>query len=187
MSDPTAALKAAIRRERVILEQLANADGVVWADIEKVNAALDRLWIMAEDVLPAARRPDQPEIKSLRDARNALKALEAALGEPETPLPPDSPTAERPAPTRTLTVGRPRKPRRARRPAIRPLTSKQAEAVQLVGEHKGNVSEAAKVAGISRQAMKKRYEEAMKKLGKAALPKPKTQRLPRDRRGQEIV
>jgi hypothetical protein len=53
-------------------------------------------------------------------------------------------------------AGRPRKTRRARQPAIRPLTSKETQAVHLVGEHKGNISADAKVVGITRQAMEKR-------------------------------
>jgi hypothetical protein len=58
--------------------------------------------------------------------------------------------------------------------------------VHLVGEHKGNISAAAHVAGKSRQAMKKSYDKAMAKLGKKTV-KHATQRLPTDRRGQETV
>jgi hypothetical protein len=66
-----------------------------------------------------------------------------------------------------------------------PLTAEQAEAVQLVGEHKGNVSAAAKAAGKSGQAMMKLYGKAMKKLGQAArVFKAKTGDLPLDRHGQ---
>lgn len=79
--------------------------------------------------------------------------------------------------------------RRKRRRAARkptPLTPGQTEAVYLVGEHKGNVTAAAAAAGKTRQAMKKLYDKAMKKLGKRAIDHA-TQRLPTDRRGQETV
>jgi hypothetical protein len=44
-----------------------------------------------------------------------------------------------------------------------------------------------KQMGISRQMAQKHYVRAVKKLGKSAIPKPKTQSLPKDRRGQESV
>jgi hypothetical protein len=59
--------------------------------------------------------------------------------------------------------------------------------MHLVGENKGNITAAAAAAGKSRQAMKKHCDRALAKLGKTALPKPKTTRLPRDRRGQETI
>jgi predicted DNA-binding protein (UPF0251 family) len=83
---------------------------------------------------------------------------------------------------------KPRAPSRRRRVSPRkavPLTGKQSEAMHLVGEHKGNITRAAKAAGKSRQAMKKLYEAACKKLGRAAHPSPKTRRLETDARGQE--
>jgi hypothetical protein len=64
------------------------------------------------------------------------------------------------------------------------LTAEQTEAVQLVGEHKGNITAAARAAGKSRQAMKKLYDKAMKKLGAAGVKNPRTKALPTDRRGQ---
>jgi transposase-like protein len=70
----------------------------------------------------------------------------------------------------------------------RPLTPKQAEAVQLVSEHKGNVAAAARAAGVSRSVMYRQYEAGMKKLAKAGSnPKVKTVPLPQDRRGQASV
>ena len=72
---------------------------------------------------------------------------------------------------------RSRKKRRAGTPRLTPLTPQQTEAMQLYGEYKGKLSEAARVAGKTRQAMKK--------LGRNATPKPKTQRLPRDRRERD--
>jgi predicted DNA-binding protein (UPF0251 family) len=79
--------------------------------------------------------------------------------------------------------------RRRRLPprAITPLTPEQTEAMQLVGEHKGDLSAAARAAGKSRQAMAKLYQKALRKLGVKASAKPKTQRLPHDRRGQAMV
>jgi hypothetical protein len=76
--------------------------------------------------------------------------------------------------------------RKANQP-VRPLTAKQTEAVHLVSEHKGNFTAAAAAAGISRAAIKKRYDLAMKKLGKRAMPTAKTTRLPTDRRGQPTL
>jgi hypothetical protein len=74
--------------------------------------------------------------------------------------------------------------RRAGDKRIRPLTARETEAVHLVGEHKGNVSAAARAAGISHQAMKKRFGNAMKKLSRTGVRKPQKQVLPHDRRGQ---
>jgi hypothetical protein len=84
--------------------------------------------------------------------------------------------------------GETRKPKRRRKTARAPapLTPKQVEAVQLIGEHKGNISAAARAAGKSPQAMTKLYEKASKKLGKKAVEHV-TQRLPIDNRGQEAV
>ena len=80
-----------------------------------------------------------------------------------------------------------RKRRRQANRKIVPLTAEQTEAMSLVGEHKGDVTAAAKAAGKSRQAMKKLYDKANRKLGKKAMPKPKTQPLPMDQRGQANV
>jgi hypothetical protein len=67
-----------------------------------------------------------------------------------------------------------------------PLTPEQTEAMQLVGEHKGNIAAAARAAGKSRAAMDKLYRKAMAKLGKKTV-KHFTQRLPTDARGQETI
>jgi hypothetical protein len=85
-----------------------------------------------------------------------------------------------------------RQQRRRRRQAPRqahPITPKQTEALQLVGEHKGNITAAAKQAGKSPAAMSKLYHKACRKLGEKAskAQKVKTQRLPHDRRGQVAV
>lgn len=82
--------------------------------------------------------------------------------------------------------GSKRKRRRTSPRAEAPLTNKQVEAMQLVGECKGNFAAAAKAAGKSRQAMKKLYDKGASKVGLAA-PKHRTQRLPTDRRGQEMI
>lgn len=65
-----------------------------------------------------------------------------------------------------------------------PLTSRQLEALQLVGEHKGNKAAAARAAGVSPTAMKKLYRKALAKAPQAAMPKPKFRNLPHDKRGQ---
>jgi hypothetical protein len=68
----------------------------------------------------------------------------------------------------------------------RPMTAKQAEAVQIVGECKGNLAQAAKRIGIGRKTLKERYDAGMKKLGRADLGTQRRflQRLKHDRRGQ---
>ncbi len=86
--------------------------------------------------------------------------------------------------TSTLKSQRKRKRRRQSVKKIVPITARQLEAAQLVGEHKGNVAAAAAAVGISRTAMKKRYDKAMGKLGKKAMDMVKTQSLPTDSRGQ---
>lgn len=87
-----------------------------------------------------------------------------------------------------------KKRRRKRRPPldkdIRPLTDRQTEVVQIVGECKGNFAEAARRMCLNRKTVKEHYDTAMAKLGLAGVRnpakqlKPKTQRLPEDRRGQ---
>jgi predicted DNA-binding protein (UPF0251 family) len=76
--------------------------------------------------------------------------------------------------------------RRRRTPPteIKPLTPKQFEAWELVGQHGGNINKAAKLAGISRTAMVKRLNQAVSKLAKHGVPKPKLKKLPKDSRGQ---
>jgi predicted DNA-binding protein (UPF0251 family) len=80
--------------------------------------------------------------------------------------------------------------RRKRRPSDKKptsLTAKQVEAMQLVGEYKGNVAAAARAAGKSRQAMQKLYNKALAKLGKDAPKLIKIQALPSNSRGQRDV
>jgi hypothetical protein len=84
---------------------------------------------------------------------------------------------------------KPSQRKRRRRPSARkptPLTPAQAEAMHLVGEHKGNFAAAARAAGKSPTMMRKLYQKATAKLGKKAI-KHATQRLPTDSRGQETI
>lgn len=80
--------------------------------------------------------------------------------------------------------------RRRRRPAAEPmaekLTPKQAEAVQIVGECKGNIAEAARRLARDPATVRQHYKAGMKKLGKLA-PKVKTTRMRTDKRGQDDV
>lgn len=81
--------------------------------------------------------------------------------------------------------GTPRKRRRRKTDAApRPLTPKQTEVVQIVGECKGNLAEAARRLGIDRATVEEYYEAANKKLGKQAV-KHATRNLPTDKRGQD--
>ena len=88
---------------------------------------------------------------------------------------------------RPIISAKPKRQRKRRRQSTTPttpLTAAQTEALQLVGEHKGNITAAA-AAGKSRQAMKKLYEKALKKLGKRNTDKIKTHALPVNARGQQ--
>jgi predicted DNA-binding protein (UPF0251 family) len=105
--------------------------------------------------------------------RLAMEYFEQAVAKEELPAASPSP------------VNKPRRKRRqsgSKTPP--PLTPREAEAVHLVGEHKGNFTEAANKMGVSRQRAKVLYGNAMKKLSKAGVRNPKTQALPHDRRGQ---
>jgi hypothetical protein len=79
--------------------------------------------------------------------------------------------------------------RRPARTSISRLTEKQLEAHRLFGETNGNMSEVARRMGVKAATAKQHYDAANKKLGRMAgqLAKPKTQAIPRDRRGQEII
>lgn len=66
----------------------------------------------------------------------------------------------------------------------KPLTAKQLEAAQLVGEYKGNIAAAAKAVGRDRKTIEQHYKVGLEKLGRKAV-KHTTQRVSRDRRGQE--
>ncbi len=88
----------------------------------------------------------------------------------------------------TPAAGKRATPKRRRRQGVkrvRPLTARQAEIMQIVGECKGNLSEAARQLGIHRNTLKEQYEAANKKLGVRALTKPKTHKMPEDNRGQD--
>ena len=96
---------------------------------------------------------------------------------------------------------RPRRKRRrssSRKP--RPLTDRQRDALVLLARHDGDVRAAAEERGISRQAMSKLKDKALEKalaVGQKNLavlaskaaghPSKRPQRLPRDRRGQELL
>jgi predicted DNA-binding protein (UPF0251 family) len=82
-------------------------------------------------------------------------------------------------------------PKRRRRPPlarkVRPLTPKQTEAVQIVGECKGSFADAARRMGLDRKTVRQHYYAGMKKMGRAIGKKPKTERLSQDSRGQATV
>lgn len=89
--------------------------------------------------------------------------------------------------------GKIKTPKRNRRQATkarkpRRLTPRQAEVVQIVGECKGNIAEAARRLGLDRKTVDESFKAGLAKLGKEAVRScDKTRLFVRDRRGQEIV
>lgn len=84
--------------------------------------------------------------------------------------------------------------RRQRQRSPRPLTAKQTEVVQIVGECKGNIADAARRLDLNRKTVAEQYEAAIGKLGEAGNPIKLAMRrinhpsrLPFDRRGQSDV
>lgn len=80
-----------------------------------------------------------------------------------------------------------KKPPRKRRPSKeckpQPLTSRQTEVMQIVGECKGNIAAAAKRLGRDYSTIAEIYHVGLTKLGKIPV-KHGTKTLPHDRRGQ---
>jgi predicted DNA-binding protein (UPF0251 family) len=76
-------------------------------------------------------------------------------------------------------------PKRRGRARCRPagITDSEAKAIGLVGTHK-SFTAAAKAAGITRQAMTKRYHKGMNKVKAIVACRRNGQTLPTDRRGQ---
>ena len=66
---------------------------------------------------------------------------------------------------------------------VKPLTPRQSEAIQIVGECKGNFADAARRMGLDRTTVKQHYDAGMKKLGRKPIQHG-TQSVPFDRRGQ---
>ena len=70
----------------------------------------------------------------------------------------------------------------------RPLTARQTEVIQIVGECRGNLAEAARRLGRDRKTVKEAYTAGLAKLGKNAVHIKKSDKLiPRDKRGQADV
>ena len=69
---------------------------------------------------------------------------------------------------------------------MKPLTEKQTEAAQIVGQCKGNISEAARRLGVTRKTVEQHYKAALRKMGETVV-KQATRQLPLDRRGQIAV
>jgi hypothetical protein len=64
------------------------------------------------------------------------------------------------------------------------LTPKQRKALEVVGECKGNISEAARRLDRDRKTVKQHYEAGMRKLGQSGDIDTKTVSIKSDRRGQ---
>ncbi len=71
---------------------------------------------------------------------------------------------------------------------VRPLTARQLEVMQIASECEANLAETARRMGLHRKTVEQHYRAACKKLGiRASTEKPKTDRIPLDRRGQEDI
>ncbi len=68
----------------------------------------------------------------------------------------------------------------------RPPTARQTEVIQIVGECKGNLAEAARRLGRNRKTIEETYRAGLARLGMVAVWHD-TKLLPRDRRGQAAV
>jgi predicted DNA-binding protein (UPF0251 family) len=79
-------------------------------------------------------------------------------------------------------------PRKRKRGTIKvkPLTARQVEVVQIVGECNGDLAEAARKLGIDRKTVKQHFDAASRKLGKAVVTHA-TQPLRRGLRGEADV
>jgi hypothetical protein len=78
-----------------------------------------------------------------------------------------------------------RKRRAGKPPKPRPLTARQTEVIQIVGNCNGNIAKAAKRLGLNRKTVDEAYRAGMGKLGKTVVTsRDKTRLLARDRRGQ---
>lgn len=87
--------------------------------------------------------------------------------------------------TRTTPKGSPRKRRATLKP--KPLTARQAEIVQIVGECNGDIAEAARKLGVTHKTVAEAYKVAMGKIGITAVVRPTTTSIPEDHRGQMNV
>lgn len=89
-------------------------------------------------------------------------------------------------PAATSQSAKRRRTNRVKLATERPLTAVQAETVHVVGEHRGNISAAAKQLGKDAATVRECYKTAMKKLGRTAT-KHKTQAMGHDQRGQPDI
>lgn len=88
-----------------------------------------------------------------------------------------------------LTTAATRRRRRPRGDSVRPLTDRQLMAVQVVGECKGNFTEAGRRLGLHRKTVRLHYQAGMRKLAakthvRAGRGAPKRQALPESGRGE---
>lgn len=85
---------------------------------------------------------------------------------------------------------KPAKPKKRPRTSPRKTTPKQLEAIQMVGECKGNFAEAARKLSKDPKTIRQLYKAGLRNAGDLAATlksTPKKQRLPTDRRGQISV
>jgi predicted DNA-binding protein (UPF0251 family) len=82
-----------------------------------------------------------------------------------------------------------RRPRKRPAETVSELTPPQLEAIRLHGECEGNMAEVGRRMQINRKTAQQHFEAGMAKLGKNAVrgKKPKTQSIPKDPRGQELL
>jgi DNA-binding CsgD family transcriptional regulator len=214
----TLALKAAGLLRRAQRTPMPPADplGAGWADVHAAGVLLTTagttLSVLFAHHLMAAMPPGEGraepiDLTDLRAAVLAVRHESGAVHHPDLPDTCDSKWTVQAQRVRQAAVERledaaehalayaetckPAKQRKRRRSTARkptPLTPRQIEVTQLMGEHKGNAGAVAKQMGISPQAVRKLYAKGMRKLGRSAkLLAPWTTGLPLDRRGQANV
>ena len=179
--------------ERILAQRLAavfsehkrDMGGEIVREIERGRAEADARWMEATG-LPAPRGIDDwlrlaaavgvPAERILngdfapRDVKLIAEGLRLRNKAGTTPEP--SPP-----------VGKGKRSKGRRKPPVKPLTAKQAEAVQIVGECKGNIVDAARKLGKDPATVRQAYQAAMAKLGQKAPVKHQTKAAPTDRRG----
>ena len=125
------------------------------------------MWLLGGQFIPMPARQWRADLLVLRSLATSTAPT------PPTEAEPDVPKAKR------------GKRRQSSKP--RPLTPKQTEALQIVGECGGDIAEAARRLGKDRKTVEQHYQAGLAKLGRAMGRKPKVEQLRNGLRGQPEV